>query len=93
MSKGRFSWRPRGGACKGVEDDAQKEKGGGTGGGANSARNSVVAAPTHVEPGRKHMVFFFRGPASRCWKRKVEQQSSNLGGWLVSLFSGGAMDR
>ena len=63
MSKGRFSWRPRGGACKGVEDDAQKEKGGGpgggTGGGANSARNSV-AAPTHVKPGRKHMVFFFR---------------------------------
>ena len=93
MSKGRFSRRPRGGACKGVEDDAQKEKGGGTGG-ANSARNSV-AAPTHVEPGRKHMVFFFRGPAGCCWKRKVEQQSSNLGGWLVSLFtcSGGAMDR
>ena len=84
MSKGRFSRRPHGGACKGVEDDAEKKKGGDTtGGSTNSARNSAVA-PTHVEPGRKHMAFFFPDPAGRCWKRKVEKWSSDLDGWLVN---------
>ena len=71
-----------------MEGDAQKKDGGTgarTGGSTNSARNRV-APPTPVEPGRNHTAFFFRGkPASRCWKRKVELRSSDLGGWLVSL--------
>lgn len=72
-----------------MEGDAQKKDGGTgarTGGSTNSARNRLAPPTPVLEPGRKHTAFFFRGkPASRCWKRKVELRSSDLGGWLVSL--------